>query len=64
MGTQPPASGDPVELARRVAALESELATVKASHAAFEALVESVPDFVVRVTRDGVFEYVNRLAPG
>lgn len=64
MGSDPSGPGDPVALAQRVAALEAELAAVRASHAAFETLVESVPDFVVRVSCDGTFEYVNRLAPG
>lgn len=57
-------SDDRAELARRVAALEAELASVRSSHATLEAMVESVPDFVVRVTVDGVFEYVNRFFPG
>jgi two-component system, cell cycle sensor histidine kinase and response regulator CckA len=64
MGNDTPGPGDPVVLAQRVAALEAELAALRTSHATFVALVESVPDFVVRITPEGVFEYVNRLAAG
>jgi PAS domain S-box-containing protein len=64
MGTGPPATNDPVELAARIVALEAEVAALRTSRATFEALVVSVPDFVTRVSPDGTFEYVNHLAPG
>jgi PAS domain S-box-containing protein len=64
MATAPPGSDDPIAGSRRVAALEAEIAALKTSRAMFEALVESVPDFVTRVSPDGTFEYVNHLAPG
>lgn len=44
--------------------LNEVLATVTADHAKLEAMIESVPDFVCRLTPEGVFEYVNRVVPG
>ena len=64
MGKDAVDPADPVALAERVARLEAELDELRTSRASFQALVESVPDFVVRVGPTGVFEYVNRVAPG
>lgn len=56
------AADERVEPKKRIAALEAEVAALRTSHATLEALIESVPDFVVRISNEGVFEYINRLA--
>ncbi len=62
MPNESSAADERVEPKGRIAALEAELAALRTSHATLEALVESVPDFVVRISTEGVFEYVNRLS--
>ena len=42
----------------------TDLRAAKAAHAELEAMIQSVPDFVCRLTTDAVFEYVNRVVPG
>ncbi len=40
------------------------LTKVRSDQAKLESMIETVPDFVCRLTPEGVFEYVNRVAPG
>ena len=51
-------SGEDGTSAQRIAELEAELAELRASHAGLLTLVESVPDYVVRLDLEGRFEFV------
>ncbi|MBK7583121.1 MAG: PAS domain S-box protein [Myxococcales bacterium] len=49
--------------ARRIA-LETEIATTRFSEQSFSSILDTVPDFVVKLSPDGIIHFANRIAPG
>lgn len=64
MGSEAKPTDDGERLLRRIAVLETELSELRSSHQKLEALVQSVPDFVMRLSTEGTVEYVNRSVAG
>ena len=57
-------SQDLAQLRRRIATLEEEARVSRSSKALLRSVLDNAPDFIGRITPDGTFLFLNRIAPG